>query len=137
MRRVIVALMSFALLLATGWAPSRAAPLGPGALGSRDAVLAWMNTYRVTHDLAHVPDAVHALSKLVVLKDPETSGAFVGFLAGVLAANPDRAEQIVGKMFSLPPEDQWIDRPGDRLFGAAGMEGPDAEVLPTACRRAD
>ena len=67
-----------------------------------------MNTYRVTHDLAHVPDAVHALSKLVVLKDPETSGAFVGFLAGVLAANPDRAEQIVGKMFSLPPEDQWI-----------------------------
>src|SRR6185503_20189626 len=50
---------------------------------------------------------VKALSRLGAFKDPETSGAFVGFIAGVLAKNPATAEVLIGKMFPLPEADQW------------------------------
>src|SRR5262249_19812554 len=36
------------------------------------------------------------------------SGVFVGFLAGVIATNPDKAEQLVNKMLPLPVGDQWV-----------------------------
>ena len=60
----IVALVVFAT-------PSIAAPLRPGELGSREAVLAWMNGYRANRDPAHVPQAVQAMSQLGIFKDPE------------------------------------------------------------------
>jgi hypothetical protein len=50
---------------------------------------------------------VKALSRLGAFKDPESSGAYVGFMAGVIAANPNRAEELVAKMFPLPDADQW------------------------------
>ena len=105
MRRVLAALTI--LLLAAAAAPSSAAPLRPGELASREAVLAWMNGYRVKRDLAHVPDAVQAMSQLGIFKDPENAGAFVGFIAGVIASNPAQAEGLIVKMLPLPPEDQW------------------------------
>jgi hypothetical protein len=107
MRRVIAALMTFGMLAATGLAPSAAAPLKPGELGSREAVLAWMNGYRTKREPAHVPEAVQAMSKLGVFKDSENAGAFVGFMAGIIATNPGEAEALIDRMFPLPPEDQW------------------------------
>ena len=107
MRRVIVALVVFGMLAATGWTPSRAAPLRAGELGSREAVLGWLNGYRMKREPAHVPEAVQAMSKLGLLKDSENAGVFVGFMAGIIGTNPGQAEVLIGKMFPLPPEDQW------------------------------
>jgi hypothetical protein len=55
-----------------------------------------------------VPDLVRAASRFGAFGDPESAGAFVGFIAGVLASNPDRADELVGGMLSLPPEDHWV-----------------------------
>jgi hypothetical protein len=102
------ALAAFTIIvLAVLAAPSAAAPLRPGELGSREAVLAWMNGYRAHRDPAHVPQAVQAMSQLGLFKDPENAGAFVGFIAGVIATNPAQAETLIARMLPLPPEDQW------------------------------
>jgi len=70
-------------------------------------VLRWINAYRTKPDPAGVPAAVHALSKFGALRDPEQAGAYVGFIAGVIATNPDKADALIGKMLPLPPGDQW------------------------------
>src|SRR5262252_1415913 len=77
-------------------------------LASLDSVMRWINAYRTNPDPAGVPAAVKALSRFGSFKDPEQSGVFVGFLTGVLATNPDKAEHLVNKMLPLPPGDQWI-----------------------------
>src|SRR5262249_53436763 len=41
-------------------------------------------------------------------KDAEQAGVYVGFLAGVIATNPDKADQLISKMLPLPPGDQWV-----------------------------
>jgi hypothetical protein len=106
MRRVFVVLTTLAAV-AGAWAPATASPVRPADLGSREAVLGWINGYRAHRDPGQVPDAVQAMSRLGVFKDSENAGAFVGFMAGVLAANPAQAERLVGRMLPLPPEDQW------------------------------
>jgi hypothetical protein len=121
MRRIVilasvVAALIGALVLAApaaaersraGGPPRAAAPLRAGEFGSREAVLGWINGYRSHSDPAHVPDAVHAMSQLGVFKDPENAGAFVGFMAGVIAGNPAEADGLIARMLPLPPEDQW------------------------------
>jgi len=104
--RVLAAFATIFALLALA-APSMAAPLKPGELGSREAVLAWMNGYRTNRDPAHVPQAVQAMSQLGIFKDPENAGAFIGFIAGVIATNPAQAENLIARMLPLPPEDEW------------------------------
>src|SRR5262245_56240360 len=106
MYRVLAALTTI-VVLAVFAAPSVAAPLRPLELGSRDAVLTWMNGYRAHRDPAHVPQAVQAMSQLGIFKDPENAGAYIGFIAGVVASNPAQAERLIAKMLPLPPEDQW------------------------------
>src|ERR1700746_3978875 len=103
----VLAAITMIVALAVFAAPSTAAPLRPGELGSRQAVLAWMNGYRAHRDPAHVPQAVQAMSQLGIFKDPENAGAFIGFIAGVIASNPAQAEGLIAKMLPLPPEDQW------------------------------
>jgi hypothetical protein len=106
MYRVLAALTTI-VALAVFATPSAATPLRPGELGSREAVLAWMNGYRANRDPAHVPQAVQAMSQLGIFKDPENAGAFVGFIAGVIATNPAQAETLIARMLPLPSEDQW------------------------------
>ncbi|HRN85620.1 MAG TPA: hypothetical protein PK857_12425, partial [Hyphomicrobium sp.] len=36
------------------------------------------------------------------------AGVYIGFIAGVIGANPERAEQLVSRMFPMPPEDQVV-----------------------------
>lgn len=103
--RGVVTFLATALLLV---APASAAPLRPGELGSREAVLKWINDYRATGDLSKVPAVVHAASKLGAFRDAESAGVFVGFIAGIIGCHPGEAEQLVGKMLPLPPEDQWV-----------------------------
>jgi hypothetical protein len=74
---------------------------------SRDSVLSWMDTYRAKPEPARLPAAVRELSRSGVLKDPETSGFYIGFIAGVLGANPRMADSLVARMTPLPASDQW------------------------------
>jgi hypothetical protein len=74
---------------------------------SLDAVSGWISNYRAKPEPARLPAAVRALSQLGTFKDPESSGVYVGFVAGVISANPDRAEDLIGKMFPIAPVDQW------------------------------
>jgi hypothetical protein len=85
-----------------------AAPLPPANAPWPEAGLRWIKSYRLKPDPASVPGLIRALSAHGSLKDPESSGVFVGFLAGVLNANPKRAWSLIEKTLPLPFEDQWI-----------------------------
>lgn len=87
--------------------PAAAVGAGPSPV-TADAALAWISRYRTKPDVAQVPAVVRALSHLGALKDPESSGTYVGFFAGVLGSNPARAEKLVSQMLPLPFEDQWV-----------------------------
>jgi len=88
-------------------APADAAP--PAAtLNSTDAMLRWINAYRGNPQPNGLPALVRALSERQAFKDAETCGAYVGFIAGVLAANPDRADELVAEMLSIQPADHWV-----------------------------
>src|SRR5262249_30056749 len=63
---------------------------------------------RAKPDPAGVPARVRALVNLGAFKDPETSGIYVGFIAGVIGSNPKRAEELIGKMLAIPPETHWV-----------------------------
>jgi hypothetical protein len=67
-----------------------------------------MNGYRARHDVVHVPEAIKALSAAGAFKDPGASGAYVGFLAGIIGSNPNRADELISKCLAIPQEDQWV-----------------------------
>lgn len=106
MRRANAILIALLLLLSAASAP--AAPNRLVDLVSTESVLRWINAYRAKPDPAGVPAAVRALSGFGAFKEPEQSGVFVGFLAGVIGANQEKAEHLIGKMLPLPPGDQWV-----------------------------
>ena len=99
---------AFAFLAAVPAAPIQAASAHGLEFVSRTEVMEWIEGYRQKPAPARVPDAVKALSKSGTLRDPETSGFYVGFVAGVLGTNPYDAERLVGRMLPLPPGDQWF-----------------------------
>ena len=108
MRSAIAVFMSLAVLAASAEAAPRSPAKKKIELYTREAVLAWIGDYRGAPDPARVPAAVKALSQLGALKDPEGSGVFVGFLAGVIASNPATAERLINKALPLPAEHQWM-----------------------------
>jgi hypothetical protein len=73
---------------------------------STENILRWINNYRLRPDPAKLPAAVKAMSELGVFRDMDQAGIYVGFMAGVLQTNPKRADDLVAKMFPMPPEDQ-------------------------------
>ena len=103
MRRVFVVIAVIALLQ-----PVPAAPLPPAASGSPEAVLKWIKTYRAKPQPMAVPAVIQALSLHGTIKDPDTSGVYVGFYAGILGSNPAKAWVLIEKTLPLPFEDQWI-----------------------------
>ncbi len=84
----------------------RAAP--PPEFKKQEQVLKWINDYRKAPDPDRLPDVVHAMGDLGLFRDLENAGVYIGFTAGVLGANPDRAERLVARMFPMPPEDQVV-----------------------------
>jgi hypothetical protein len=71
-------------------------------------MLKWINAYRSRPDPDDLPAVVHTLSALQAFKDAESCGAYIGFIAGVLGANPARAERLVANMLSIDPADRWV-----------------------------
>jgi hypothetical protein len=75
---------------------------------SAGAILQWMNNYRDKPDPMRAAAAIHELSSLGELRNPESAGVYLGFAAGVLASNPAKADALVDKMLPVPAQDQWL-----------------------------
>jgi hypothetical protein len=98
------------IALACAWGPS-GADAKTGAkkpFKSAEQILQWINNYRREPDPKRLPEAVTAMRNLGQLKDIEQSGIYIGFIAGVIGANPELAESLISDMFPMPPEDQVI-----------------------------
>ena len=106
--RYASAASAIAILAVLPTAPLRAASTNGPEFLSRTEVMEWIDGYRLKPAPARVPDAVKALSRFGALRDPETSGFYVGFVAGVLGTHPYDAERLIGRMLPLPPGDQWL-----------------------------
>jgi hypothetical protein len=110
--RVAVAVVDFiALCLGTLLlllSHAHAAAAAKAEFVSRGDVMEWIDKYRARPEPERLPDAVKVLSQSLVLREPETAGFYVGFVAGVLGANPQEAEHLVIRMTPLPPSDQWL-----------------------------
>ncbi len=89
-------------------APAKSAAAAPAKLeASVEGVQKWIYAYRLKPEPTRVPAAVRAMAQIGVLKDPEASGIYIGFVAGVLGSNPKLAEQLVDKMLPIAPEAEW------------------------------
>ena len=102
MRRVLTALIVVALLQSATAAPPPANGPWP------EVAQRWIKKYRAKPEPMALPAVIRGLSQHGTLKEPESSGLYVGFFAGVLGANPKNAWKIVEKTLPLPFEDQWI-----------------------------
>src|SRR5215210_674468 len=102
MRRVVVSLIAVLLPVAVSAAPTRQLEIAP-----KEVILGWINQYRHSPDPERVPLAVRGMSRLGLLSDTEGAGVYVGFLAGIIAKNPDLADALIARMFPLSSEHQW------------------------------
>src|SRR5579872_2735000 len=75
---------------------------------SLNVVQQWIYNYRAKPDYVHVPAAVRVLFHSQTFKEPESVGIYLGFVAGAIASNPAKAEQLVNSFFPVPPEDEWV-----------------------------
>jgi hypothetical protein len=100
--------------------PAVATPTRAVDLGSTEGVLRWINAYRAKPDLARVPLAVRTLSRLDALRDAEGSSVYLGFVAGIIGSNPQKADELVEKMLAIKTEDQWFIV---RAIAYSGMTG--------------
>src|SRR4029079_3521040 len=103
----MLAIRCLTILLALTLATPVLAARPPIQLTSLQNSVDWINDYRRSRDAAHAPLAIRALSYHGAFKEPETSGVYVGFIAGLLASTPNKAEQLIDKMLPVREEDQW------------------------------
>ncbi len=90
-------------------AVASASVAAPGLeLHSRDQAMTWIAQYRTKPQPALLPDLVRGVSAMGVFNDPESAGAYVGFIAGVLGSNPSRAERLIEAMLPIRTEDHWV-----------------------------
>lgn len=109
MRRVI-AVFGLALIIVLP-ALALAKPMKekpPKPFQNQEELLKWIYSYRKNPEPKRVSEAVKAMSAFGATKDMDQAGVYIGFIAGVLGANRDTAEDLIAKMFPLPPEDQVL-----------------------------
>lgn len=76
---------------------------------SADSVMRFVNEYRARPDFGRVAGAYRTLSRVGALKDTESGAVYLGFLAGVIGANPAKADGLLRELFlAMPPEDKWL-----------------------------
>ncbi|HYP12125.1 MAG TPA: hypothetical protein VEQ86_11685, partial [Xanthobacteraceae bacterium] len=88
--------------------PAKAVPPSDSAFASNDAILKWINGYRRRPDPDRLPSVVRALSAMQAFKAAESSGPYVGFIAGVLGTNASHADDLIAKMLPIDPADHWV-----------------------------
>jgi hypothetical protein len=108
--RTVIAVAGLALMLAFPVLalakPAKEKP--PKPFAGNEELLKWINGYRRSPEPKRVPEAVKAMSAFGVTKDADQAGVYIGFVAGAIGSNPETAEDLVAKMFPLPPEDQVL-----------------------------
>lgn len=77
-------------------------------LNSAEESLGWIKGYREQPKPDAVPDLVRELARVGAFQEPEAAGVYVGFIAGVIGANPTRAEKLIAEMSGIPDADQWV-----------------------------
>jgi hypothetical protein len=102
MRRVVVAFIAVVLSASASAAPVRQLEVAP-----KEVILGWINQYRHSPQPEQVPLAVRGMSRLGLLSDTEGAGVYVGFLAGIIASNPDKADDLIARMFPLSTDHHW------------------------------
>ncbi len=107
MRAAGAAIVALGFLIAA-LAPANAVPPPASAFNSNDAILKWINEYRHRPDPDRLPSVVRALSAMQAFKAAESSGPYVGFIAGVLGSNGSHAEDLIAKMLPIEPADHWV-----------------------------
>ena len=109
LRCVVGTFVIVGLVIAGLVAPASAALPGRFEFSSVEAVSKWISNYRSKPDPSRLPAAVKVLSQLGAFKDQEAAGVHVGFIAGIIGANPAKAEDLVAKMAAaVAPADQWV-----------------------------
>jgi len=104
----IVGLVIGLSLLVAPLTPARAVQPPASGFNSNEAILKWINGYRHHPDPDRLPAVVHALSAMQAFKAAESSGPYVGFIAGVLGTNASHAEDLIAKMLPIDPSDHWV-----------------------------
>jgi len=102
-----------AVIVGLGWsivplAPAQAVTPPASTLNSNEAILKWINGYRHQPDPDRLPSVVRALSSMQAFKAAESSGPYVGFIAGVLGSNASHAEDLIAKMLPIDSADHWV-----------------------------
>ncbi len=132
LRRITTGLFALIFLTVLLVVPAAAAQPPNSQFNSTDAMLRWINAYRHKPDPEALPAVVRALSTLQAFKDAETSGAYIGFIAGVLGANPARAEVLIAEMLPIRSGRSLGAGARHRLFGPAELEGVAGGLSSTA-----
>jgi hypothetical protein len=107
-RRTACAFLVLLALAGASALPVNAATPPTRSSSSTDAMLRWINAYRGKPEPDALPVLVRGLSEMQAFKDPESCGAYIGFIAGVLGANPERADVLIDKMLAIQPADHWV-----------------------------
>jgi len=106
MRRFFAALLA---VFALGASTISVFASRPADFSNADSVLRFVNEYRMRPEFERIPNAYRTLSRVGALKDTDTGAVYLGFLAGVIGANPAKAEDLVRELLlTLPPEDKWL-----------------------------
>lgn len=71
-------------------------------------VLRFISDYREDKQPNVLPEAVRAMVRLGLLRDPEKAGVHTGFIAGVLSENQLQAATFIAEMFPMPPAEQVV-----------------------------
>ena len=108
LHRIVTGLFAALAVALALVAPAVAARPPSAALNSTEGILRWINAYRDKPDPDGLPAVIRTLGALQAFKDAGSSGAYVGFIAGVLGANPGRAEKSIAKMLAIDPADHWV-----------------------------
>ena len=107
MRRAILLLLAAAVAGVACRGAGAAARRAPARIAPKEVILGWINQYRHHPEPEQAPLAVRGLSRLGILTDTEGAGVYVGFLAGIFAHNPDKADALIAQMFPLSGEHHW------------------------------
>lgn len=109
MRRVIAVLGLALIVVLPALAlakPMKEKPVKP--FENAQELLKWINGYRKNPEPRRAPEAVKAMSAQGSIREVDQAGVYIGFVAGVLGSNPEMADDLISKMFPLPPEDQVL-----------------------------
>lgn len=105
--RNLVAVWCAACVLVAG-AAAAGAKARKDVFGDATRIQGWIATYRDDPQPGQVPKLVKAMAAKGLLQEQDRAGIYIGFVAGVLADNQIDADNLVTKMFPLPPAAQVL-----------------------------